>query len=78
MFTSVFFLLLGVFSGLWISWPGLLVIDNYSCARELIVKSRKNQSDIRSFLSIPPKYLLRNKKITKLDEIRLLADTCFR
>ncbi len=59
------------------SWPGITVRGNWSCAKEIVVKSQRERTDFRAVMAVSPKYLLKNKQ-TKLEKIRVVADACFR
>lgn len=75
-----FFLLffLGLFTGLWISWPGIVIPNNWKCFRDIIDKSSKDKISLKAALAVSPKYLLKGKKIKKSSKIRIVSDACFR
>ena len=72
------FLFLGIFAGLYLSWPGLVIPENWKCFNDIISKSAEDKIPLRAALEISPNYLLKgnNKKITS--KIRIVADACFR
>ena len=75
-----FFLILffGVFTGLYLSWPGLLLPENWKCFNDIIVKSAEDKISLKAALEISPSYLLNRKKKRKASKIRIVADACFR
>ena len=75
---QAFFLLFsGLFIGLWASWPGIVIPNNWRCFRNIIDKSSKEQISFKAALAVSPNYLLkgRNKNTSK---IRIVSDACFR
>ena len=75
-----FFLLLfsGVFTGLYLSWPGLLIPKNWKCFSEIIEKSAKDKISIKALLEVSPSYLIKSKNKNTASKIRVIADACFR
>ena len=74
-FLFVFF---GIFLGLYLSWPGLLIPENWKCFNQIIAKSAKDKISLKALLEISPSYLLKGKKKNATSEIRIVADACFR
>ena len=72
------FLFFGIFVGLFISWPGLLMLENWKCFNQIIARSAEDKISIKAALEISPSYFLKamNKKMTY--KIRIVADACFR
>ena len=74
------FLLLfsGIFAGLYLSWPGILISKNWKCFNEIIEKSAADKISIKAVLEVSPSYIIngKNKKLTS--KIRIVADACFR
>ena len=70
------FLFLGIFVGLYLSWPGLVVPENWKCFNEIISKSEK--ISLKAALEISPSYLLKGKNKKTASKIRIVADACFR
>ena len=72
---GVFF---GIFVGLYLSWPGLVIPENWKCFNQIIAKSAEDKISLKAALEISPSYFLKakNKKITS--KIRIVADACFR
>jgi hypothetical protein len=72
------FLFLGIFVGLYLSWPGLVIPENWNCFNQIIAKSTEDKISLKAALEISPSYFLKakNKKITS--KIRIVADACFR
>ncbi|KGG12691.1 MULTISPECIES: hypothetical protein [Prochlorococcus] len=78
MIRNLFFILLGVLGGLWVAWPGILLEENWSCAKEIVAKSQEDSTDIRALLAVSPQYLLKQKNQGSMDKIRIIGDACFR
>ena len=72
------FLLLGIFAGLYLSWPGLLMPENWKCFNDIIAKSAEDKISLKTLLEVSPSYLLKRKNKTKASKIRIVADACFR
>ena len=75
---SLLFLISGIFVGLYLSWPGILIFKNWKCFNEIIKNSAEDKISIKAVLEVSPSYLIKgnNKKMTS--KIRVLADACFR
>ena len=75
-----FFLVLffGILSGLYLSWPGLLIPENWRCFNDIIIKSAEDKISIKAALEISPSYLLKGKNKKTTSKIRIVADACFR
>ena len=71
-------ILLGVFAGLYLSWPGLLIPENWKCFNEIIAKSAEDKISLKAALEISPSYLLKGKNKKTASKIRIVADACFR
>ena len=71
------FLFFGVFVGLYLSWPGLVIPENWICFNQIMSKSAEDKISLKSALEISLSYFLdaKNKKTTS--KIRIVADTCF-
>ena len=72
------FLFLGIFGGLYLSWPGFLIPDNWKCFNEIIAKSKEDKISFKAALEISPSYLLKGKNKKTSSKIRIVADACFR
>ena len=72
------FLFLGIFTGLYLSWPGLVIPENWKCFNHIIVKSAEDKSSFKAELEISPSYLLKGKNKMTASKIRIVADACFR
>ena len=75
-----FFLLIffGIFLGLYISWPGLLVPENWKCFNKIIAKSAEDKISLKAVLEISPNYFLKAENKKTSSKIRIVADACFR
>ena len=69
---------MGIFVGLYLSWPGLVIPENWKCLNDIIAKSAEDKFSLKAALEISPSYLLRGKNKNKASQIRFIADTCFR
>ncbi len=72
------FLCLGIFAGLYLSWPGLLIPENWNCFNEIIAKSSEDKISFKAAMEISPSYLLKAKNRSTASRIRIVADACFR
>jgi len=72
------FLFLGIFSGLYLSWPGFVTPKNWKCFNDIIAKSAEDKISLKALLEVSPSYLLKGKNKTKVSKIRIVADACFR
>ena len=73
-----FFLLLffGIFIGLYLSWPGLVMPENWKCFNQIIAKSAEDKISLKAALEISSNLLKAKKKRTS--KLRIVADACFR
>ena len=72
------FIFLGIFAGLYLSWPGILILENWKCFNEIIAKSSEDKISFKAVLEISPSYLLKRKNKKASSKIRIVADACFR
>jgi len=74
------FLLLfsGIFVGLYLSWPGILILKNWKCFNEIIEKSAEDKISIKAVLEFSPSYLIKGNNKNVTTKIRFVADACFR
>jgi len=72
------FLFLGIFAGLYLSWPGILIPENWICFNEIIEKSAEDKISFKAALEISPSYFLKSKNKNTTSKIRIVADACFR
>ena len=59
------FLFFGIFLGLYLSWPGLVIPENWKCFNQIIAKSADDKISLKAALEISPIYFLKakNKKV---------------
>ena len=74
---SLFLFFIGLFAGLWIAWPGILIPKNWKCFKNIIYKSSNDQISLKAALAVSPNYLL-NGNINNTSKIRIVSDACFR
>ena len=72
------FLFCGIFAGLFLSWPGLVVPENWKCFNDIIATSAEDKISLKAALEISPSYLLKGKNRKTASKIRIVADACFR
>ena len=75
---SLLFLFSGIFTGLYISWPGILISKNWKCFNEIIANSAEDKISIKAVLEVSPSYLINGKKKNMTSKLRFVADACFR
>ena len=73
-----FFLISGIFLGLYFSWPGLVIPENWKCFNDIIAKSTEDKISLRAAMAISPGYVLKRKNRKTASKIRIVADACFR
>ena len=71
------FLFSGIFVGLYLSWPGLVIPKNWKCFSDILEKSAENKISLKAIMEVSPSYLLKGKN-NKASKIRIVADACFR
>ena len=74
----LFFLFFGTFTGLYLSWPGLVIPENWKCFKDIIAKSNEDKISLRAAMEISPSYVLKSKNRKTISKIRIVADACFR
>ena len=72
------FIFIGIFAGLYLSWPGIVELGNWKCFNEIIAKSSEDKISLKAALEISPSYLLKGKNKKTSSKIRIVADACFR
>ena len=75
---SLLFLFSGIFIGLYMSWPGILISKNWKCFKEIIDKSAEDKISIKAVLEVSPSYLINSNNKNMTSKIRVVADACFR
>ena len=55
------FLFSGIFAGLYLSWPGILISKNWKCFNEIIEKSAEDKISLKAAFEISPSYFLTAK-----------------
>ena len=74
----LFYLFCGIFTGLYLSWPGLVIPENWKCFKDIIAKSTEDKISLRAAMEISPSYVLKRKNRKTASKIRIVADACFR
>ena len=75
---SFLFLFSGIFAGLYLSWPGILISKNWKCFNEIIEKSVEDKISIKALMEASPSYLIKGKNSNISSKIIVVADACFR
>ena len=75
---SLFYLFSGFFTGLYLSWPGIIITKNWKCFNEVIAKSVEDKISMKAILEVSPGYLIKSKNKNIFSKIRIVADACFR
>ena len=75
---SFLLLFFGIFAGLYLSWPGILISKNWKCFNEIIEKSSEDKISIKALMEVSPSYLIKGKNSNISSKIRVVADACFR
>ena len=75
---SFLILFSGIFAGLYLSWPGILISKNWKCFNNIITKSSKDKFSIKAVMEVSPSYLIKSKNKNMPSKIRIVADACFR
>ena len=75
---SILLLFSGIFVGLYLAWPGILISKNWKCFNEIITKSSEDKVSLKAVLEVSPSYFIRSKNKNIPSKIRIVADACFR
>ena len=89
MIRNIFFFIFGAFSGLWFVWPQIITTKGWECAKDVVLSSNEELTDVESLveslpnkiklgLAISPKTLLKREGLTRIEKLRIVGDTCFR
>ena len=60
----LFFLFCGIFTGLYLSWPGLVIYENWKCFKDVIAKTTEDKISLRAAMEISPSYVLKRRNRT--------------
>ena len=72
------FLFSGFFLGLYLSWPGLLISENWICFNEIVKNSKEDKISFKALMEVSPSYLITGKNKNTTSKLRIVADACFR
>ena len=75
---SLFLIILGLLAGLWASWPGIVIPNNWKCFNDIIYKKSKKRISFKVTFAVSPNYLLKGKKNNNISKLRIVSDACFR
>ena len=73
-----FLLLSGLVLGLWTSWLGIVIPNNWKCFKDIIEKSSIEQISLKAALAVSPNYILKGNRINNNSKIRVAFEVCFR
>jgi len=71
-------ILFGVFLGFWVSWPGIIMPNNWKCFKNIIARSNDEKISLKAVLAVSPNYLLKLKNNNFSSKARIVSDACFR
>ena len=72
------FLFSGIFIGLYLSWPGIVVSKNWKCFNDIFKNIAEDKISIKVVLEISPSYFLKSRNKNMSSRMRIIADACFR
>ena len=75
---SIFLLIIGIFIGTWISWPGIIIPSNWKCLVDIIEKSKEDKISLKALLAISPKFIMKGETNNQTSKLRIVSDACFR
>ena len=75
---SFLILFSGIFAGLYLSWPGIIISKNWKCFNDIMAKSAENKISLKAVLEVSPSYIIKGKNKNITSKIRVIADACFR
>ena len=75
---SFLFLVSGIFAGIYLSWPGIVIPKNWKCFNDIIEKSVEKKISLKAVLKVSPIYFIKDKNKNMPSKIRIVADACFR
>ena len=75
---SFLFLFSGIFIGLYLCWPGIVVSKNWKCFNDILKNIAEDKISIKAVLEISPSYFLKSKNKNMSSRMRIIADACFR
>ena len=75
---SFIFLVAGFLAGIYLSWPGIIILKNWKCFNEIIERSADNKISLKALLEVSPSYFIKSKNKNRSSKIRIIADACFR
>ena len=64
--------------GLYLSWPGIVISENWKCFNDIISRSTEDKISLKAAFEISPSYFLNGKNKKTSSKIRIVADACFR
>ena len=68
----------GIFIGLYLSWPGIFISNNWKCFNDIVGKIAEDKISFKAILEISPSYFVKSKNKNMSSKIRIIADACFR
>ena len=75
---GILFILVGIFLGSWISWPGITSSEDWECFIRIINDSKQDKLSLKAALYIYPKFLFKADSRDNFSKLRIVSDACFR
>ena len=75
---SFLILFSGIFAGLYLSWPWIVISKNWKCFNKIIAKPSEDKIYFKAAFEISHIYLLMANNNKTFSKIRIVADECFR
>ena len=75
---SFLILIIGMFAGLYLSWPGIVIPKKWKCFNKIIAKSSEDRISLKAVMEVSPSYLIKSKNKNMPSKTRIVADACFR
>ena len=72
------FLITGISLGFWLSWPGIIIPNNWRCFKDIILRTKDEKVSFKAILAVSPNYFLKGRKNNIGSKLRIVSDACFR
>ena len=67
------FMFVGIFAGLYLSWPRILILKNWKCFGDIVAKSAEDKIPLKAVMEVSPSYLIKRKNKNMPSKIRIVA-----
>ena len=68
----------GISIGFWISWPGILIPNNWLCFHDIFANSTNEEISLKVVLTLSQKFILKGQDNNISSKIRIVSEDCFR